>query len=339
MNKIEIIEHYQRLARNKNSLFQVEFDVTKKCNASCPFCFQGKKHVSDDKLTLTDIDKMFDDLRELGTFHIAFSGGEPFIRDDFIDILKLARNHNFRISIITNAMLLNKDIIDSLSDLNIDRITCSFHSINKKEYMQSFGIDNENLFYAAKNNISYMKSKKLSIGIAVTVTNINVNSLYDLRDYFLGIGLKDNDINYNMLLQGNSDLQSLIPDDNDIRRNSELLRLKDEKLYDEKPRELLCTAARSSCSIDSEGNVYPCTFFNSLAGNIKNTSLKNIWNDSHLLQMIRSIEEKHYEKCANCSAKGKCGICIASNLNETKNVFCPSDQFCLSRKDKFCIYD
>lgn len=79
-------------------------------------------------------------------------------------------------------------------------------------------------------------------------------------------------------------------------------------------------------------NVFPCTFFNISCGNIREKSLKDIWNTSHFLKIIRSINKNHFDKCKNCNIKEECYTCLASNINENSDVFKISDEFCTSRK-------
>ncbi|MCF0114530.1 MAG: PqqD family peptide modification chaperone [Erysipelotrichaceae bacterium] len=80
MNNFEILNYFQRKAQETSTLFQVEIDVTKRCNANCLFCFQGSQHHYDDKLSFNEIVNLLDDLRELGVYSIGFSGGEPYMK-------------------------------------------------------------------------------------------------------------------------------------------------------------------------------------------------------------------------------------------------------------------
>lgn len=82
-----VYEYFKKLAYEKQALFSIEIDVTSKCNADCIFCFQGSHNSIIDSLTKEKIIELLDDLRNMGTYYIGFSGGEPFLRKDFIDIL------------------------------------------------------------------------------------------------------------------------------------------------------------------------------------------------------------------------------------------------------------
>lgn len=75
--------------------FQVLLQVTNRCNMKCPFCdFWPNGVPPKDELTLADYDRLTGELAELGTFLVSVEGGEPFLRPDLVDIIRLlSRKH------------------------------------------------------------------------------------------------------------------------------------------------------------------------------------------------------------------------------------------------------
>ena len=92
----------------KRRPIQLTFFVTRKCNARCPFCFYLSRTGPGDpgkELTLDEIERTSASLGSL--LWLAFSGGEPFLRDDIVDIARTFYRNN-RPSIIllpTNGLL------------------------------------------------------------------------------------------------------------------------------------------------------------------------------------------------------------------------------------------
>lgn len=339
MNKEKItenvIDYFQHRALENNSLFQVEIDVTSNCNAKCPFCFQGDHSTSDKTLSFEQIINLLDELRVMGTYYIGFSGGEPFLRDDFLDIIRAAKKRGFKVSIITNGMLLNNEIIDELSKLFIDRITISFHSMKEENYMWHFGMNSSKLFYHSIENIKYIIHKKMSLGIAVTVTKYNISELDEMEKFFTNLGLKETDLSYNLLLTGKNKINDYRPSADQIKNKSKLM---NKNRFNGK-FSLLCIAGKISCTINHDGGVHPCVFFDYPVGNIKEHSLIHIWQTSHYFKILRSINETMFTKCQACEILHSCNLCLATNINETGNVFIPSQDFCLSRKSRLKRYD
>lgn len=322
-----VYEYFKEIAYNNNLLFSAEIDVTARCNADCVFCFQGNVHKEIGNLTLEDYKFLLKDLKDMGVYNLGFSGGEPFCREDFLDILEYSKKLGFRVSFITNGQLMKFNDIDRLYDMGIDRVTVSFHSINKEIYNYHFGINKMTSFNRSLSNIKYMLTKNIPVGIAITVTKYNIEELEEIKKYFIEFGIEEQFINFNMLLTGSKNIELLRPSSSQLQSNKEILKMNREKYS----KGFLCSAGRTSCSIDSRGNVYPCTFFNVSAGNIKDYSIREIWSNSHLFKMIRNIKPKNFEKCQNCVHKAKCSVCLVTNINETGDIFLPSLEYCNSK--------
>lgn len=65
------------------------------CNLSCPFCLEGSKPGDNriQALTLKDVHPFIREAVDLGVEQFSFTGGEPFVIPEFIDILRLALTH------------------------------------------------------------------------------------------------------------------------------------------------------------------------------------------------------------------------------------------------------
>lgn len=74
---------------------QLTFFVTKRCNANCPFCFYPRKNGTqppdEPELSLREVEKLAPSLGSL--LWLAFSGGEPFMREDIVDLSRIFYKH------------------------------------------------------------------------------------------------------------------------------------------------------------------------------------------------------------------------------------------------------
>ena len=91
----------------KRSPVQLTFFVTRKCNANCSFCFYRSQTAESTvpELSLNEITKISASMGNL--LWLAFSGGEPFLREDLVDIVKIfyGRNKPSVILLPTNGLL------------------------------------------------------------------------------------------------------------------------------------------------------------------------------------------------------------------------------------------
>jgi len=82
----------------KGQPVQLTFFVTRKCNARCPFCFyvdnnnDNNSSSSEAELSLDEIKKVSSSLGKL--LWLAFSGGEPYLRKDIVEISKVFYDQN-----------------------------------------------------------------------------------------------------------------------------------------------------------------------------------------------------------------------------------------------------
>ncbi len=74
------------------------------CNLACPFCFEGAS-INSKRLAatkLSDIKHLIDEALDLQVKQFSFTGGEPFMNKDFLDILDYCLEHNPCL-VLTNA--------------------------------------------------------------------------------------------------------------------------------------------------------------------------------------------------------------------------------------------
>jgi MoaA/NifB/PqqE/SkfB family radical SAM enzyme len=75
--------------------FDVLIQVTNRCNMKCSFCdFWPNPAPKGEELTLAEFERIAAELKELGTFLISIEGGEPFVRKDIVDVVRvLSKDH------------------------------------------------------------------------------------------------------------------------------------------------------------------------------------------------------------------------------------------------------
>lgn len=99
-----------------DNIKKVIWEITNQCNYSCEYCIfssTGKKPRGE--LSFQQIKETLQQLHSGGFNYIKFTGGEPFIREDFIDILMYATSLNFSFDISTNASFITEKISKQLS--------------------------------------------------------------------------------------------------------------------------------------------------------------------------------------------------------------------------------
>lgn len=83
-------------------LFSASFAVTNRCNLRCSYC--NFPFLDPRDLPLESVDRIFGRLRSLGVARLGLVGGEPLLRRDLSDIVRLARARRFFVSVNTNLL-------------------------------------------------------------------------------------------------------------------------------------------------------------------------------------------------------------------------------------------
>ena len=101
----DLFQRLERETSKKHILFIASIEVTHRCNANCEFCIMKpliNKPSKNKEMTLKKYESLSKDLRELGTYHIQISGGEPLIRKDIKEIIEVFRSNFFTVTLNTN---------------------------------------------------------------------------------------------------------------------------------------------------------------------------------------------------------------------------------------------
>ena len=99
---------------NRFHVMSANIEVTHRCNAQCAYCFLHNKAIANE-LSTEQLCYAIGKLIDSSYLFIAFTGGEPFMRNDILTILKHAIDKNvFKINISTNGTLLSDAHIDFL---------------------------------------------------------------------------------------------------------------------------------------------------------------------------------------------------------------------------------
>ena len=94
---------------------QAHWSVTGACNLKCRHCFMSAPHVKHGTPTHEQIITIADQLAECGVFQVGITGGEPLIREDFLDIIDALNEREIGIATIyTNGWLVDEDLLCAL---------------------------------------------------------------------------------------------------------------------------------------------------------------------------------------------------------------------------------
>ncbi len=160
-------------------------DVTNRCNLRCPICFANAA-VSKSlyEPTYEEIREMLRNLRNnqpVPTPAIQYAGGEPTMRKDIIDLVKLAREEGFsHTQIATNGIKLAKDpnLAKDLKAVPLNTIYLQFDGVTEDPYLEIRG---RNLLPTKLEAIDNCRKAELGVVLVPTlVKGINDHQIGDI---------------------------------------------------------------------------------------------------------------------------------------------------------------
>lgn len=86
--------------------------VTRRCNYKCPYCYDWQR-TEYPEMSIEDWQRALLGLRAyIGKYYVLFSGGEPFVKKGFVDLLAFCHRHGIEWSVITNGSALNQRVVE-----------------------------------------------------------------------------------------------------------------------------------------------------------------------------------------------------------------------------------
>ena len=118
---------------SEKKIDRLDLKIVYKCNNFCRFCVNSKNDRNLPGITKHDIKTKLREGRRKGAVEVAFSGGEPTIRKDIIELVKFSKETGYEtIMLITNGrMLSDKNFAHKIIDAGANKFMVSIHGNEK----------------------------------------------------------------------------------------------------------------------------------------------------------------------------------------------------------------
>jgi len=310
--------------------------LTLRCNAKCFMC-NLRELLNKDRKELS-LKKISEFLKEIKPYKpsIVLFGGEPLLRNDFIDILKMVKSNGLSCGIFTNGTLFNPKLIEEMIKLKMNYVAFSLQGISKHDSIVGVKGAYEKMINSIKEFTKY-KKRKTKIIIHATITENNLDELGKIVE--LGEKLNVNLIRFGHptfftkkdTTRNKAVMKKLFPDEKideisykyDIEEKSEVyykkiaefmkkykgrfkmtpdLSLEEIKKWysNEFNSRRKCYFVYRGCFIYPSGEVVPCESIRFAMGNINEKPFMKIWNSKKYVRFRKILRKRLLPACARC---------------------------------------
>jgi len=305
----------------------ISWNVTNNCNLLCEHCYRDAGVQAENELSTEEGFSLLDEIAKAGFRIMVFSGGEPFVREDILDLTRHAASLGLRPVYGSNGTLLNKEMATRIKEAGGASVAISLHMLDPDALDEFCGVPGtyEKSIQAMKN----CAEVGLPFQVNTTVLGRNVDDVEGLCELAKEMGAMSHHILF-MVPTGRAENieEETLREKEYERLIRTLLKKRKELAFDIKPTcapQFMriakqmdvdtgrytrgCLAGISYCSIIPNGDVWPCPYLPLKVGNVRETPFSEIWADNEVFQRLRTLE--YTGKCGPCEFKQACGGCRA----------------------------
>lgn len=324
---------------------------------NCRHCSSACTVANSTSLSFESILGILNDARLLGTKTIEISGGEPLLHPHILDIIREAKK-NFEVRLYTSGFLgdssgIPEALMSSMVDLGLDRIIFNVQGASAKIHEQISMTPGS--FNSVIASIRRAKAAGLWTGVhfvpmipnfreigalAELCNSLRVDELAILRFVSQGRG----SINNGELGLSNDGFRDLVQDvvrQKKINNNLEIRTgcpMNFCSFVDGDIIPVKCKAGLSTLLITFSGDVAPCPAFKQALpltiGNVAQSSLVKLWNQSDQLQELRTFDFRKIHGCKACKKLYACeGRCMAQRFYANGSIYEGPDPLCPYKHD------
>jgi 12,18-didecarboxysiroheme deacetylase len=158
-----------QFARDKKPV--VVWNCTQRCNLKCVHCYaQSEDRDYAGEMSTEEAKVMIDDLAEFGAPVLLFSGGEPTIRKDLLELMHYAKSKGMRVVISTNGTLITSERAKEFADVGLSYVGVSLDG-GKETHDEFRGLPGS--FDKALAGIRNSRDAGIKVGLRMTINKRN----------------------------------------------------------------------------------------------------------------------------------------------------------------------
>lgn len=313
--------------QKRHRLLTVHWELTYRCNEKCSHCYLDVFAPHADvpgELSTAECFRALDEMAELGVLNLTLSGGEILVRRDFFEIAEYAREKKFLLRLFTNGIMINAEVADRIAALHPYAVELSLYSVSPAIHDQITRLNRS--WELTRRAIRLLRERNLRVMIKTPLMRENLCELDALHSLANDLGAQ---FKYDITITP-KDTGGLEPLKHRLSYDQlvDLMRAEiDPSLWigrTLKDEHRTCGISMNSLALDPYGNVFPCLQARFNAGNVREQSLKAIWESSAVWKQVGNLTLGELPVCRTCELRTLCVRCHGLALAEDGDLRAPA---------------
>lgn len=327
-------------AVRNSRLLTMEIEFSRNCNFRCPYCYVPQESSLKDELTPDEIRDAVLQAKDLGARTIIILGGEPTIYPHFLEMVRFMRSNGLQVDVFTNGSKITPDLGKQLFEQQV-RVVLKMNTFDEKiQDVLSGKKGSYRVIQEAYHNLleAGYPSEEALLAVGTIICRQNIDEIVPLWRWLRGQGIAPY---FEMITpQANAKKNEWL--DVDPRKLQEVFaevaeidRLEYGQIWDPQPPLLgnRCMRHKFSCVVSSNGDVLPCVGIEVPIGNIREGKLREIIQDSEILQDLKDHRHTIKGPCRSCEKAAICYGCRGAAYQLTGD-YLASDPLCWKNAER-----
>ncbi len=317
----------RRRASDRAIPLYAQFEVTHRCNLRCRHCYlEGHHEPAGRELTLAEVEDVLDQLADLGTLFLTFTGGEFFVREDAFDLLAAARARGFACTVLTNGTLLDAEGVRRLAGLRPFQVHLTLLGT---EAVHDRITGQPGSFVRTVSIMDGLRAAGVRVVAKLVITRLAVQEAEAMEA--IATAHADSFVRSVELFPTLD--ETPVPDDL-IVRCEDFCCLPRPNVDPARPlpprwpaEESLCSAGRGLVAVSPYGEVFPCIAYRKPMGQVREDPLAAIWQGAGF-EALRRLRRRELTACTECPDQPFCTFCPGRAWHECGDERQPAPSLC-----------